>query len=132
MKRWMIPTLGLALSLAPWTAGAEPFDGSKPLLCALTEALGCGPDGECQRGEAHSLDLPTFVSVDLKKNEIREHGGSRATKIASQQRLDGLILLQGVQERAWSLAISPETRRLTFTASGNDEGFVVFGNCTEL
>ncbi len=133
MKKRMAFALVLGLCLIPLSVAAGGIDGSKPLLCAVTEAVECGFDGTCQRGTAESINVPQFIEVDLAKSELREHEGSRTTKIRDHQRAEGRLVLQGVeQDRAWSVFISEETGKMSVTATGSEAGFVVFGACTEL
>jgi hypothetical protein len=123
----------LGLCLFPLSAAAGGIDGSKPLLCAVTEAVECGFDGTCERGTADSINVPQFIEVDLAKEELRDHEGSRATKIRDHQRAEGRLVLQGIeQDRAWSIFISEKTGKMSVTATGREAGFVVFGACTEL
>jgi hypothetical protein len=128
-------TIGLALAsaLVPLSAASAGLDGSKPLLCAITEAVECAFDGTCTRGTADSVNVPQFVRVDVKAKRLSEHEGERSTAIRSVERVEGRLVLQGVEaERAWSVSISEETGKMSVTASGHDVGFVVFGACTEL
>lgn len=125
--------LALALCIGPASASLAAFDGSKPFLCAITEAVECDDDGVCERGSAEDINAPAFIQIDVKSGRIREHGGgSRSTEIQSHQRMGGRLILQGVQERAWSVSISEETGDMTMTAAGDRHGIVVFGACTEL
>jgi hypothetical protein len=123
------------LAAAPLFAPAAPalagFDGSKPFLCAVTEAVDCGSDGSCSRGAAEDFDLPTFLWVDVPAGELREHRGERKTKIGRSERSDGRLLLQGIERRAWSVSIHEESGRLTASAADDGVGFVIFGACTE-
>ena len=64
---------------------------------------------------------------------LRDHDGSRSTKIRSHQHAEGRLVLQGLeQERAWSILISEETGKMSVTSTGSEAGFVIFGACTQL
>jgi hypothetical protein len=123
--------LGLLVTPLPVTAG--DFDGSKPLLCAVTEALECGPDGECRRESAEEVNIPQFLRIDFKKKTISgtlESGEVRTAKIENMARSDGKLILQGVQNgKGWSMVITEATGKMTVTASDDRAGFVVFGAC---
>jgi len=125
--------LSLALvALGSATAKAGDFDGSKPLLCAVTEAIECGPL-ECQRIQLELLNLPSFLHIDFEAKRISGRapdGVERSTAIERLSRLDDAVVLQGVEARAWSLLIRHQTGGLTLSASGADAGFVIFGACT--
>jgi len=112
---------------------AGEFDGSKPLLCAVIETIECTPDGECLRGEAESIDMPAFLKIDFAKKTIsgtRQDGTVRTTEIKTMERVDGSLILQGIQNgKGWAMIISEATGKATITASDNQVGFVVFGAC---
>jgi hypothetical protein len=113
---------------------AGDFDGSKPLLCAVTETIECTPDGECLRGEAENIDIPPFLKINVKKRRIsgtRQDGTVRTTEIKNVEHMDGKLILQGVQNgKGWTMVISEATGKATITASDDQLGFVVFGACT--
>ena len=124
--------LGLLVTSQAVVAG--DFDGSKPLLCAVIETIECGPDSECLRGEAESIDMPAFLKIDFAKKTIsgtRQDGTVRTTEIKILERVGGNLILQGVQNgKGWTMVISETTGKATITASDNQVGFVVFGACT--
>jgi hypothetical protein len=122
--------LGMAPSL-PLAAAA--YDGSAPLLCAVIEVFDCQAGGDCQRGTAESVNLPQFVKVDFAAKTLStpEEGGSKSiTPITHVERVDGNMILQGVEgSRAWSMVIAKETGKISATVSDHQVGFVVFGAC---
>ena len=129
--------MGLAFMcvyIVPFSGMAGDFDGSQPLLCATIKAIECGPEGECLQGMAESLNLPQFFNINFKKKMItatKEFVNKRTSRIRTQERFDGKLILQGMgDELAWSLAISEQTGKMVITASGEEVGFVVFGACT--
>ncbi len=130
MEPMRIAALVSLLALLPGAPAVAEFDSSKPFLCAITETVECGPNGSCTRGSAEDVNIPTFVWVDVPGGRLREHGGERVTSIGRHERKNGQLLLQGVQERAWSVSISEATGGLTATAAGDGFGFVLFGACT--
>ena len=115
----------------PGLATAE-VDLTKPLLCAVTEAIECPADGECASSSVEAINVPAFVVVDAAAKKLSEHKGERTTPAQSVTQRDGHLYLLGIEERAWSAAISASTGRMAVTASGPDVGFVLFGACTEL
>jgi hypothetical protein len=130
----LIGLLLLTICILPFSALAGDFDGSKPLLCAVIETFDCGPGGECQRGTAESIDIPQFLKISFKEKTISstpESGPVRTTKIKNMERIDGKLILQGVQNgKAWSMVISEATGKVTLSASDDQAGFLVFGACT--
>jgi hypothetical protein len=125
-----VAALVALLILIPGAPALARVDGSKPFLCAVTEAVDCGSDGTCSRGSAEAVGLPTFVWVDVPGAQLREHRGERTTKIGRKEQRDGRLLLQGVEKRAWSISINESTGELTAAAAGDGAGFVLFGACT--
>ena len=123
----------LCLAVTPHLIFAADFDGSKPLLCAVIQAIECMPDGECLRGEAESIDMPSFLKIDFKNKAISgtlEDGTVRTTEIKGMEQMEGNLILQGVQNgKGWNMVISETTGKATITASDNQAGFVVFGAC---
>lgn len=134
MNKIIVVILALLLiSGLPSHVLAGDFDGSRPLLCAVIETIECTPDGECLRGEAESIDMPAFLKIDFAKKTIsgtRQDGTVRNTEIKTMERVDGNLILQGVQNgKAWTMVISEATGKATITAADNQVGFVVFGAC---
>ena len=122
------------LLLAPGLVLAGDFDGSKPLICAVIETIECELGNACQRGEAENIGIPSFLKINFKEKLISstpESGPIRTTKIINMERLDGNLLLQGVQNgRVWGMVINEKTGKTTISASDGQAGFIVFGACT--
>ncbi len=119
----------------PLQAMAADFDGSKTLACAVIEAIACAPREGCKKGWAEDLNLPQFLTVDFGKKLISgdrlNEGGRLEAAIMARTTQDGSIILQGAQNgRGWNLTLEKQTGRMTVTAAGQDEGFVLFGACT--
>lgn len=131
-------TCMMFLTIALHQAWASGLDGSTPILCAFTLSMDCDSDTGCGIATLESLDLPAFFKIDLKENTLSGVGPTaedrvqKGTPIKNLQRMNGTLFLQGVQLRAWSMAINEKTGRMTLTASDVDEAFVLFGVCTAL
>jgi hypothetical protein len=121
-------------------AFAGEFDGSRPLLCATVDLMECLPGGNCQRVTHDSINAPRFIKIDVKNKSINvpEAGEKRpTTKIERMEHVDGKLILQGAEESiegvrdglGWSLSISEDNGAMVLTGSGDQVGFVVFGNC---
>jgi hypothetical protein len=117
--------------LAPQpTAAAGKYDGSVPLLCAPVVVTECGPEGDCRRRSAQSVNLPDFFKVDLKALTVRSEETGRDSPIKNVERLDGQIIMQGGQNgRGWTMTISEDTGKMSAAVSTEGEGFIVFGAC---
>jgi len=79
--------------------------------------------------------LPRFFKVDFKNNKIIalgaaiEVGVRKETPIKSVGRGDGTPVLQGIELREWTTVISEDSGYMVLTRDGNDEAFVLFGDC---
>ncbi len=124
------------LTAAPTAANAEGFDGSRPLICASIEAYDCGRGEDCLRGTAESIDAPQFMRLDFEHTlarATRANGKERTAKIESLTRVEGKLILQGVQRGlGWSMTIAQENGAMALTAAGDRTAFVIFGACTPL
>ncbi len=131
--RGRILAMAMVLVLSVWVPGVSAaIDGSGPVLCALISPLECGTEEGCQPTTLETLDLPTFIRVDFASNTISgtRSGEEKTVPVQHLARKDGAIFLQGVQQRAWSIVINEETGKMSLTASGGREAFVIFGACT--
>jgi hypothetical protein len=117
--------------IVPYQAKAAGIDGSTPVLCAFTSASECDSTSGCEGTTAESLGLPQFFRIDFRNNVIAgvQGGDGKKTSIRNFQRSDGKLMLQGIEIRGWSIVISEQTGKMSLTASGDDEAFVLFGAC---
>ena len=117
-------------------ATAAPFDGSAPLLCAVTDTVSCDSMGECVEGSAQAVNLPVFLKVDVANKtaqSLRAGGEQRASKILSVHEEAGALVLLGVEASGgWSAAIGESNGKLTLTVAEEGMGYIVFGACTSL
>ena len=124
------------LAAATNAANAKGFDGSQPLICSSMEAYDCGPDSNCIKGTAASIDAPQFIRLDFDQKlarSTRATGEERTAKIESMTREEGKLILQGVQlGLGWSMVITQESGAMALTAAGEQVVFVIFGACTPL
>ena len=127
---WLALLWGLWLPLAAAAAGVS---GSKPMLCAVTQARECDYGGECAATTPAEINLPPFVVVDVKAKLLSEYRGERKTPVQTVVEKDGNFVLQGYESRAFSIAISKQTGELLAASTGGPDGaFVISGICTEL
>ncbi len=100
--------------------------------CALMKAIECTNEGGCKEWSVEEMALPRFVRIDLKAKTITSLDRNitrQNTKIAAIDRLEGMLVLHGTEQRGWSMALAEDSGALTITAAGDGEGFVVFGAC---
>ncbi len=139
------PAMGLALIVSgvlASTAHAAIY-GSKPVICAVAEVTECLPEESCQRVKAVDANLPRFLRIDFKGQEITRinpSGNDLTSKIERREMVDGRLVLQGAEDGSegvrdgigWSLSIDEANGDMVLTGSGAAVAFVIFGACTPL
>ena len=130
----VIGLLALITMMAPATATATDFDGSKPLLVAIIDIIECQSSGACEEVTPHEARLPRFLEIEFDKKQISEIGEAeeeRTTEIQSITQEAGVMILQGAQNgRGWTINISEASGEAVITVSDPLSGFVLFGACT--
>jgi hypothetical protein len=122
----------LAAPAAPASAAGK-YDGSKPMLCAVTTVSECTKDGACERsGPQEGNNLPGFVRVDVKAKLLSDNDGAgRKTEIKSSAIVDDQLMLQGSENgKAWNIVISSDSGVFGSSVVENDGLFAIFGRCT--
>ncbi len=136
MKRLQAAGLSVTLAclaLVSPASAAGKYDGSKPMLCAVTAVSECTADGKCERsGPQEGNNLPAFLRVYLKGRLLTDNDGSgRKTEIKASSVVDGQLMLQGGENgKAWTMVIGSETGRWGGSVVEDDGLFAVFGSCT--
>ena len=134
MMRLLAAALCVATSLGiTWPVAAQTkFDGSTPMLCAVTAISECTADGKCERSTPQEENLPNFVRVDVKGGMLNANDGSgRKTAIRASTVVDGLLMLQGYENgKAWNMVIGTQTGRWGGSVVEDDGSFSLFGACT--
>ena len=99
--------------------------------CALTKAFECSIDDGCREWSVQEMALPRFIRIDLKAKTIKslDKDITRETRFKEMDRLAGMLVLHGTEQRGWSIALGETSNDLTLSASGDGESFVVFGSC---
>jgi hypothetical protein len=125
--------VGLAASTTEASAAGK-YDGSKPMLCAVTAVSECTKDGACERSapQEGGNNLPGFVRVDVKAKLLSEvDGGTRKTEIKSSAIVDNQLMLQGAENgKAWTIVIASDTGIFGSSVVEDDGLFAIFGRCT--
>jgi len=138
-----ITVAAIGLCSLPCSAQAETLDGSQNLVCAPQLIIECGPEGNCEKAMAASVNLPNFFRIDFSAKElsaITEAENKRTSIIKTMEILDNKLFLQGADDGiegvrdglAWSISIAQDTGRLVLSASGENVAFVIFGACTPM
>lgn len=122
--------LGLGPGLWPDTATASVLDGSVPMLCVLTAVMECSTRGECERRTAQDAHVPPFIRVNVPQLVLTSIDGRRTSPIATIQRADGRLMLQGAQNgRVWGAVIDQTTGQMSASVTEHDGAFVLTGAC---
>jgi hypothetical protein len=119
----------LVLCVLGAQAPAADFDGSKPFICSVIDANDCALGIACVHELAEDVNLPQFIKVDFGAKTISARG--RTTPIQSSTRSNGMLVIQGVQDkRAYSITVTEDRGAFVGTVAGDGEAFAVFGACT--
>ena len=133
-----LPAAGLCvvaacLGFTGTSDAAGKYDGSAPMLCAVTAVSECTADGKCERSQPQAgNNLPTFLRVDVKAKVLRADDGSgRTTEIKASSIVDDQLMLQGIENgKAWNMVIKSDTGRWGGSVVEDDGSFALFGACT--
>ncbi len=113
----------------------------KPIICAINTLYECDGLSGCQQRSPEELNVPNFLKIFIDKREIHPAGavtrGSHISKILNIARLDGMIIMQGVEDGdanqkdgvGWTISINETSGKMAITASGQEEAFVGLGAC---
>lgn len=122
----------LLVLMSGLTVAAAEGAAEEPMLCTLAQIRICTPDEDCKLRTADDLGVPRFIVVDAKAGKFRAVVENRESKIGSSTREEGLLFLQGLEnKRAWSAVIS-DSEDLTLVATSDGIAFAVFGSCVSL
>jgi len=127
----ILGTIVLSLSPEPVTAAGK-YDGSAPMICAAMAVTECVAGGRCQRRSADQVNFPSLFRVDVKAMKVKslEAEKGRETSIRNVDHANGKVILSGAEgERGWTVLINEANGKMSATAAGDGEGFVIFGQC---
>ncbi len=129
MQRLCFGALALTVALGMSTAHASDLDGSRPLICATTQALDCVAGEKCLDGEAADVGAPVFMRIDFEKKEVI--GPKRITPIVLVTQDADQILLQGNELGfGWTIALNKISGEMSASLVDRDGAYVLFGSCT--
>jgi hypothetical protein len=130
MRALLVTGALVGLGLLPSTAHAAPMDGSVPILCALNSVVECARRGDCERSTTQDADVPPFVRVNVQQRMLSSVDGGRTSPITGVQRVNGRLMLQGMQsERVWGAVINEQTGQMSATVGEDDGAIVISGAC---
>ena len=136
MRKLVLTVVAAGLGFAGGSALA--LDEDEDILCATTQVQECPEVGDCMRVRPEDVNAPTFLRVNLKKQEIGV--GERAVKIERSERIEDRMILQGAEDGredrpdgvGWTMSIDSVSGRFVIAVTGAQEALVLFGACTEI
>jgi len=130
----LVRRIGLAvvlLGVAVTAGAAPPYDGSKPMQCAISTVMVCSDPSVCVRGNASTVNLPPVLNVDVGQKLISGAATGRTIKITSVEREGGRLLLSGSESGgSWNLAVVEDSGAMSSVVLVRNGGFLMFGTCT--
>ncbi len=137
MKKILLISLA-AMSLS-FAGSAMALDESVPVLCASVDVMECVDGGKCRTVLPEEVNAPTFFRLDLENKRVAVSKDARPNKAENFQKLDGRIVMQGVDTGdddvfdsvAWTIQVEETTARMVATAVLYQAAIVIFGACTE-
>jgi len=135
--KWSVAAIGglaLAGMIMIGCAGqavAANFDGTKPLICAITTIQECDA-GQCDRyaPEGSVAGAPSFIKIDVPTKMVTASMG-RKSAVNTTLHLNGRLVVQGGEAgRGWSATIDEDTGAMSAAVVDNDHTFSLFGACT--
>lgn len=127
----------LAFGIAQAAGAEKPFDGTKPILCASSEAFDCSGDKDCVETTPEGLSVPDLMRVDPSAKTISALDvglRDRSSAIGSVQVVESRLVLSGNdgEGRGWTLSIQQDTGDSVLSVTDATTGLIVYGECTEL
>lgn len=126
-----IGLIAVMLAVAITAGAAPPYDGTKPMQCAISTVMVCSDPSVCVRGTAATVSLPPVLNVDVPQKVISGAATGRTVKITSVEREGGRLLLAGSESGgSWNVAIVEDSGAMSSVVLVRDGGFLMFGTCS--
>ena len=126
-----IGLVAVMLAVAVTAGAAPPYDGTKPMQCAISTVMVCSDPSVCVRGTAATVSLPPVLNVDVPQKVISGAATGRTIKITSVEREGGRLLLAGSESGgSWNLAIVEDSGAMSSVVLVRNGGFLMFGTCS--
>jgi len=109
---------------------AEPFDGSQPLACSVSNGHDCLPSqSECKLMTPDKYKTPV-IEVDFAKKEVRSPFRTASLSVTHSNVTSESLVLQGADLLfAWSALIKKKTGSITIAITDREGAYVIFGSC---
>jgi hypothetical protein len=126
-----IGLVAVLLAVAVTAGAAPPYDGARPMQCAISTVMVCSDPSVCVRGNAATVNLPPALNVDVGQKVISGAATGRTVKITSVGREGGRLLLAGSESgSSWNVAIVEDSGAMSSAVLVRNGGFVMFGTCS--
>lgn len=131
MRVARIGLMAVVLAVAVTAGAAPPYDGSKPLQCAINTVMVCSDPSVCVRGNASTVNLPPVLNVDVGQKLVSGAATGRTIKITSVESEGGRLLLAGSESGgSWNVAIVEDSGAMSSVVLVRNGGFLMFGTCS--
>ena len=121
----------LLLAAVVAASAAPPYDGTKPMQCAIQTSMICSDPSVCVRGTADTVGLPAVLNVDVGQRVISGAATGRTIKIAWVSREGGRLLIGGTElGGGWTMSVAEESGAMSSAVIVRTGGFLVFGSCS--
>jgi len=122
------------LVVLPGPLLAGNFDGSKPLLCAVTEVMECWPGAGCENVRLQDINQPRFVRIDFEKQTIKgtlaSGKGNLSSPIDISLKFENGLMLQGIDgPHGWSATVLADSGQMIMAITAAELSFTMFGAC---
>lgn len=126
-----IGAMAWLLAAAVVADAAPPYDGSKPMQCAIDTVMVCSDPSVCVRGTAETINLPPALNVDVGQRVISGAATGRTIKITSVNREGGRLLISGSETAgSWNVAVVEDSGAMSSAVIVRNGGFLMFGRCS--
>ena len=121
----------LLLAAAVAASAAPPYDGTKPMQCAIQTSMICSDPSVCVRGTADTVGLPAVLNVDVGQRLISGAATGRTIKIAWVNNDGGRLLVGGTElAGGWTMSVGAESGVMSSAVIVRSGGFLLFGTCS--
>ena len=134
---WVAAACLVAIPFVSTAVSAGGMDGSKNIVCAVIDVVGCTENGKCVDGTARTFGVPQFLIMDADKKVIHAdyEAGHKdvSSPVKNIEKSGDHLILQGVESgRGWSLAINTKDGTMSVSGIGDAVSFLMFGSCTSI
>ena len=108
MTKKAVTLIAMVCVSAASGAWAEDLTSAEKILCTSVEATVCYADGDCEFGPPWNWGVPQFIEIDFQTKQLSTTKASherRASPFKNEQRSEGLIFLQGVENCACTVEL---------------------------